>query len=291
MKSKANKRSNKNKSRRVRGGAKHTSQHTLERSRYNYTMLKRQFQILDRLYFQNHMHSPTDVQSISNIVDNIAPTYTDQFDDCTVLDTLLTHARDYMNDIRTLNQYHRLITKTIKRMIDAEAINLITYRTLGSAIYGFVPYHKYKQRKSETLKQLLSLMKDTKMDGFKIKDILDRARSSNNNTVIEELFNQGYRIADKVKTNPMTGRYANESDYDYGKRMELNRNYNELVQSLPAREKTLDTVYAFQSATGEYMNPENVEELYQYLLPDNLLPPPPVDAANNLPPPPPPAGP
>jgi hypothetical protein len=287
MKSKANKKSNRIKSRRFRGGAKHTSQHTLERSRYNYTMLKRQFQILERLYVQNHMHSPTDVQSISNIVDNIAPTYIDQFDDCKVLDTLLTHARDYMNDIRTVNQYHRLITKTIERMIDAEATNLITYRTIGSAIYGFVPYHIHNKRKSETLKQLFDLMKDIKMDGFKIKDILDRARSSNNNTVIEELFNQGYQIADKVKTNPMTGRYVNESDYDYDKRMELNYNYNELIKSLPARETTLNTVYAVENATGKYMNPENVEELYEFLLPpgaNNLPPPPP---ANNLLPPPP----
>jgi hypothetical protein len=291
MKSKANKKSNKNKSRRIKGGTKHTSKHTLERSRYNYTMLKRQFQILDRLFVQNHMHSPTDVQSLSNIVDNIAPTYTDQFDDCTVLDTLLMHARDYMNDIRTLNQYHRLILNTIKRMKDAEATNLITHRTIGCAIHGFVPYHKHNQRKSETLKQLIRLMQDIKMDGIKIKDILDRAKNSNNDTVIQELFNKGYRIADKVKTNPMTERYETESDYDYGKRMELNSNYNELIESLPARETTLDTVYAFENATGKYMNPENVEELYQYLLPDNLLPPPPVDAANNLPPPPPPAGP
>jgi hypothetical protein len=243
-------------------------------------MLKRRFQTLDRLFVQNHMHSPTDVQSISNIVDNIAPTYFDQFDECTVLDTLLTHARDYMNDIRTVHQYHTLITKTIKRMKDAEATNLITHRTIGIAIYGFVPYHIHNQRKSETLKQLLGLMKDIKMDGFKIKDILDRAKGTNNYTVIEELFNQGYSIADKVKTNPMTERYANESDYDYGKRIELNHNYNELIQSLPARETTINTVYTFENATGTYMNPENVEQLYKYLLPSaavgNLPPPPPA---------------
>jgi hypothetical protein len=272
MKSKTNKRSNKRqklrqKSRRVKGGAKHTSQHTMGRSAENFSRLKRLFQRIESSFHRLNRHSPGDVESIREIAENIAPTYVDDFHKDTLLDTLMTHARDYLNDPDTVNQYKQLIENTIERMQKAESIDLITDKTLRSAVYGLVPYHTHNAIKMEILNLLFDEYRkhEKRVDGLFMKELLEWAKSTNNHTVIERLFGQGYRIDDKVKTNPLTERHANESEDDYAIRKAQNDKYNELVTNLPIQQKTLDTVHAIKTKTGKWLDLDNVEDLYAYL--------------------------
>jgi hypothetical protein len=258
MKSKTNKKSNKRQSRRKSGGVKHTSKHTLERSAT---------EIID---FKLIIADPAQIDSLSEIAETIAPTYVDNDKD-TLLDILLTHARAYLNndDPQIRNKYHQLIKNTIDRMERADSLILITDKTIRDAMYGLAPYGINRTRKTEILNMIFDNFRENgkRVDGLFMRELLEWAKRTSNDTVIRRLFGQGYRIDDKVKQKDIDEQFANESDYNYAKRREQADKYNELVKSLPARQRTLDTVYAFQNATGKYMNPEDVEELYAYSAP------------------------
>jgi hypothetical protein len=211
-----------------------------------------------RQFYQGH--PPFNEEVIRGYANNIDPTFRDPDTKQTLLDILLSRSRTYFNP--------ELIRETIQRMVDAGSTRLITVTTIGGAIHGFVPYRENHAEKKQILEMLFNYAKgdpEMRFDGFELRELLQKARFTNNYTVLEELYKRGYDIHDKVMPPERFLRFNNEPEEDFETRSKMHRNYVESYKRAKPLHTAAHTLYSINKATGHQLPPDNVDELLEYL--------------------------